>query len=113
MKTYNKIEKNIVDTLNQKQSVLIETITEGEKKTSKIYLANCKKRSNVFYDIYKDQDMKPCRKKKEAVQKEYRILKLNKVAEMLKDVTCEYYQVEGYTEEVPAQEVEEVEVVEE
>ena len=105
MKTYNKIDKNAANKSNQKQSVLIETVTEDNKTVTKVYMANCKKRSNVFYDIYQEQGMKPS-KKKDAVQKSYRILKLFKLMEALKEVDLkkekyEWYQVEGYSEAVP------------
>lgn len=106
MKTYNKIDKNVANKSNQKQSVLIETVTENEKTVTKVYMANCKKRSNVYNDIYVEQGMKPS-KKKDAIQKSYRILKLHKLMEALKGVDLkkekyEWYQVEGYSEEVPA-----------
>lgn len=108
MKTYNKIDKNAANKSNQKQSVLIETVVEAEsqKTVTKVYMANCKKRSNVYNDIYVEQGMKPS-KKKDAVQKSYRILKLFKLMEALKGVDLkkekyEWYQIEGYSEEVPA-----------
>lgn len=116
MKTYNKIDKNAANKSNQKQSVLIETVVENEKTVTKVYMANCKKRSNVYNDIYVEQGMKPSRKK-DAVQKSYRILKLHKLMEALKNVDLkkekyEWYQIEGYSEEVPAKE-EATEAVEE
>lgn len=105
MKTYNKIDKNVANKSNQKQSVLIETVTENEKTVTKVYMANCKKRSNVYNDIYVEQGMKPS-KKKDAIQKSYRILKLHKLMEALKEVDLkkekyEWYQVEGYSEAAP------------
>ena len=77
MAQYNNIDKKTAKGLNLKQTVLIETITEGNKTSINIYLNNSKKRSEAFYGIFQAEGFK-FSKKKDEVQKSYRILKLHK-----------------------------------
>ena len=73
---YNKIDKASAKKLNLKQTVLIETIVENNKTAINVYMNNSRKRSEAFYEMYKD-NFKPS-KKKDEVQKSYRLLKFQK-----------------------------------
>jgi hypothetical protein len=84
--TYNTITKADAKKLNQKQTVLIETITsqvekkdgtKDDKVTTNIYLNNSPRRREAFYNMY-EGNFKPS-KKKDEVKKEYHLKKLFKV----------------------------------
>lgn len=75
--SYNKIDKGTAKKLNVKQTVLVETVTEGQKTNINIYANNSRKRSEAFHEMYEGQ-FKPS-KKKDEIQKSYRLLKLNKL----------------------------------
>lgn len=75
--SYTKIDKGTAKKLNLKQTVLVETVVEGEKTTTNIYMNNSRKRSEAFHEMYEGQ-FKPS-KKKDEVQKSYRLLKIQKV----------------------------------
>ena len=77
MAQYNIIDKKTAKGLNLKQTVIIETITENGKTSINVYLNNSKKRSEAFYSIFKAQGFE-FSKKKDEVQKSYRILKFQK-----------------------------------
>ena len=79
--TYNTITKADAKKLNQKQTVLIETITtvkdDKEKVETNIYMNNSTRRSEAYYNMY-EGNFKPS-KKKDEVKKEYHLKKLFKV----------------------------------
>lgn len=77
MAQYNNIDKKTAKGLNLKQTVIIETITENGKTSINVYLNNSRKRSEAFYGIFKAQGFE-FSKKKDEVQKSYRILKFQK-----------------------------------
>lgn len=136
---YNTIDAKTMQTLNQKQTVLIETsykldeagkpvITDGKVEIvgKRIFLGNFCKRAEAYYDCFIAEGFKHRRN----VQ-EYRLLKLNRAVEEVKDATypVEYLKSENYKEEsvktaepvsepeqpqaeAPKQEVEEVQQVE-
>ena len=52
MAQYNSIDKKAVKALNQKQTVLIETVVEKGKTSKNVYLNNSRKRSEAYYGIY-------------------------------------------------------------
>ena len=80
---YNNIDKKTAKGLNLKQTVLVETVIENGKTSINIYLNNSRKRSEAFTEMYKDA-FKPS-KKKDEVQKSYRLLKLIKALEEIGD----------------------------
>lgn len=77
MAQYNNIDKKTAKGLNLKQTVVIETIVENGKTSINVYLNNSKKRSEAFYGIFKAEGFE-FSKKKDEVQKSYRILKFQK-----------------------------------
>lgn len=76
MANYNNIDKKAVKALNQKQTVLIETITNEGKVETNVYLGNFHKRSEAYYEGYVAGEFKPTRKGD--TTKSYRLLKLFK-----------------------------------
>lgn len=77
MAQYNNIDKKTAKGLNLKQTVVIETIVENGKTSINVYLNNSRKRSEAYYGIFKAQGFE-FSKKKDEVQKSYRILKFQK-----------------------------------
>lgn len=75
--SYNKITKADAKKLNVKQTILVEKVLEGEKETINVYLNNSRKRSEAFTEMYSG-NFKPS-KKKDEIQKSYRLLKLHKL----------------------------------
>lgn len=71
-----QINRNEVKKLNQKQTILIETINTKGKVETNIYLGNFRKRSEAYYDCYVAGEFKPVRKGD--TTKAYRLLKLFK-----------------------------------
>lgn len=113
--TYNKIDKKTAKGLNLKQTVLIETITENEKTITNIYLNNSRKRSEAFYEMFKDEEKEfKFSKKKDPVQKSYRLLKFQKALDEVGNKGAKegvsFYQSETYKEdpvkETPKEEAE-------
>lgn len=84
MAQYNNIDKKTAKGLNLKQTVVIETVTENGKTSINIYMNNSRKRSEAFYGIFQAQGFK-FSKKKDEVQKSYRILKLHKALDEIGD----------------------------
>lgn len=84
MAQYNNIDKKTAKGLNLKQTVVIETIVENGKTSINVYLNNSRKRSEAFYGIFKAQGF-AFSKKKDEVQKSYRILKLQKALDEIGD----------------------------
>lgn len=70
----NQINRNEVKKLNQKQTILIETITDNGKVETNVFLGNFCKRSEAYYDCYVAGEFKPVRKGD--TTKFYRLLKL-------------------------------------
>ena len=94
-----QINRNEVKKLNQKQTILIETITSDGKVETNIYLGNFRKRSEAYYDCYVAGEFKPVRKGD--VTKSYRLLKLFKfIAETAnndqKKNPIHYFKLEAY-----------------
>lgn len=77
MANYINIDKKAAKALNQKQTVLIETVVENGKTSKNVYLNNSRKRSEAYYGIYVAEGFKPS-KKKDPIQKSYQLLKLFK-----------------------------------
>lgn len=111
MKTnYNAISVEAMQALNQKQTVLIETNYKKDEKGTvevtgkRIFLGNFCKRAEAYYDCFIKEEFKH----KRNVQ-EYRLLKLNKAVEEVKDATypVEYLKSENYKEEEVATKQEE------
>lgn len=107
--TYNKIDKKTAKGLNLKQTVLIETITENEKTITNIYLNNSRKRSEAFYEMFKDEEKEfKFSKKKDPVQKSYRLLKFQKALDEVGNKGAKegvsFYQSETYKEDAPKEE---------
>jgi len=84
MAQYNSIDKKTAKGLNLKQTVVIETIVENGKTSINVYLNNSRKRSEAFYGIFKAQGF-AFSKKKDEVQKSYRILKFQKALDEIGD----------------------------
>lgn len=95
---YNKIDKKTAKGLNLKQTVLIETVVENNKTSINVYMNNSRKRSEAFYEMYKDA-FKPS-KKKDEVQKSYRLLKFQKALDEIGNKGAKegvsFYQSETY-----------------
>lgn len=94
-----QINRNEVKKLNQKQTILIETIVNEGKVEVNIYLGNFRKRSEAYYDCYVAGEFKPVRKGD--VTKSYRLLKLFKfIAETAnndqKKSPIHYFKLEAY-----------------
>lgn len=94
---------------NKKQTVLIETITKGEKKTLNFYCGNWPKRAAAFYDGYVAGQFKPVRKGEET--KHYRLLKLFKAEQEAEAMGIEpnYMVTENYSDQAPERTQEEEE----
>lgn len=96
---YNNSTKDAVKALNNKQTVIIETVTENGKKTRNIYAGNFKRRQDAYYIGM--EGMKAVRKGE--TTKEYRLLKLGKlIAEVSKkgyNTKTNYFVAENYSEE--------------
>lgn len=75
MAQYNNIDKKSVKALNQKQTVLIETVVENGKTSKNVYLNNSPRRREAYYGIYVAEGFKPS-KKKDEIQKSYGLMKL-------------------------------------
>lgn len=110
MANYNNTTKDNVKTLNPKQTVIVELITEAGKKVKNIYLGNFKRRQDAFYIGM--EGMKGTRKGE--VKKEYRLLKL---AKALAEVSVKGYNIktnylitENYNDEAYVVNVKEQEV---
>ena len=112
---YNKIDKKTAKGLNLKQTVLIETVVENNKTSINVYMNNSRKRSEAFYEMYKDA-FKPS-KKKDEVQKSYRLLKFQKALDEIGNKGAKegvsFFQSETYkpdpvkeVKETPAEEAE-------
>ena len=94
-----QINRNDVKKLNQKQTILIEVITNEGKVETNIYLGNFRKRSEAYYDCYVAGEFKPVHKGD--VTKSYRLLKLFKfIAETAnndqKKSPIHYFKLEAY-----------------
>lgn len=76
--------KDNVKNLNEKQTVIVETIIEDNKKVRNVYLGNYKRRQDAYYEGMATSDMKASRK----TQKSYRLLKL---AKLLAEVSVKGY----------------------
>lgn len=96
---YKNSTKDAIKALNDKQTVIIETVTENGKKTRNVYAGNFKRRQDAFYIGM--EGMKPVRKGE--TTKEYRLLKLGKlIAEVSKkgyNTKTNYLVAENYSEE--------------
>lgn len=101
---YNNSTKDAVKALNNKQTVIIETVTttdeKGKAKTVKnVYAGNFKRRQDAYYIGM--EGMKAVRKGE--TTKEYRLLKLGKlIAEVSKkgyNTKTNYFIAENYSEE--------------
>lgn len=130
MAQYNSIDKKTAKGLNLKQTVVIETVVEGNKTSINIYMNNSRKRSEAFNGIFKAQEFKFSGKKDE-VQKSYRLLKLHKAFDEIGDKGAKegvrFYKSDEYapdpvkepkvkespTEEVPEEVTEEAPATEE
>lgn len=120
MAQYNSIDKKTAKGLNLKQTVVIETIVENGKTSINVYLNNSRKRSEAFYGIFKAQGF-AFSKKKDEVQKSYRILKFHKALEEIGEKGAKegvrFYKSDEYApdpvkeepapEETPAEEINE------
>ena len=84
MAQYTNIDKKTAKGLNLKQTVVIETVVENNKTNINVYLNNSRKRSEAYYGIFKAQGF-AFSKKKDEVQKSYRILKLHKALDEIGD----------------------------
>ena len=108
MAQYNSIDKKAVKALNQKQTVLIETVVEKGKTSKNVYLNNSCKRREAYYGIYVAEGFKPS-KKKDEVQKSYQLLKLFKFIEAIGNAGAKegirFFQSEEYAPD-PVKEVE-------
>lgn len=94
-----QINRNEVKKLNQKQTVLLETITSNGKVETNVYLGNFCKRSEAYYDCYVAGEFKPVRKGD--VTKFYRLLKLFRFLDETKDNDqkknpIHYFKLEAY-----------------
>lgn len=109
MAQYNNIDKKTAKGLNLKQTVVIETITENGKTSINVYLNNSRKRSEAFYGIFKAEGFE-FSKKKDEVQKSYRILKFQKALDEIGNKGAKegvrFYQSEEYAPD-PTPEVKE------
>lgn len=113
MAQYNPIDKKAAKALNQKQTVLIETVVENGKTSKNVYLNNSRKRSEAYYGIYVAEGFKPS-KKKDEVQKSYQLLKLHKFIDAIGNAGAKegirFFQSEEYApdpvKEAPAVEPE-------
>jgi len=118
MAQYNNISKKDAKALNNKQTVLIETIEyqkelkDGTKKTVKevnVYLNNSKRRSEAYYGMFKDEDKNfAFSKKKDLVQKSYRLLKFFRALEEIGEAGAKegvkFFKSENYVEDVVVEE---------
>ena len=75
MAKYINTTKDNVKNLNEKQTVIVETIITDGKKTRNVYLGNYKRRQDAYFEGMVASGMKASRKE----QKEYRLLKLSKL----------------------------------
>lgn len=75
MANFINTTKDNVKNLNEKQTVIVETITNEGKKTRNVYLGNYKRRQDAYFEGMVASGMKASRKE----QKEYRLLKLSKL----------------------------------
>jgi len=95
---YNNIDKKMAKGLNLKQTVLVETVIENGKTSINIYLNNSRRRSEAFTEMYQGA-FKPS-KKKDEVQKSYRLLKLTKALDEIGSKGAKegvrFYQSEAY-----------------
>lgn len=95
---YNNIDKKTAKGLNLKQTVLVETVIENGKTSINIYLNNSRKRKEAFTEMFQGA-FKPSRKKDE-VQKSYRLLKLTKALDEIGSKGAKegvrFYQSETY-----------------
>lgn len=107
--TYNTITKADAKKLNQKQTVLVETITKDDKVSTNIYLNNSPRRREAFYNMY-EGNFKPS-KKKDEVKKEYHLKKLFKVIAEIGEKGAKegikFWKAEDYAAD-PVKEVKEV-----
>ena len=105
---YNNSTKDAVKALNNKQTVIIETVTENGKKTRNVYAGNFKRRQDAYYIGM--EGMKAVRKGE--TTKEYRLLKLGKlIAEVSKkgyNTKTNYLITEDYNDETVVKRTEEV-----
>lgn len=100
--------KDNVKNLNEKQTVIVETIIEDNKKVRNVYLGNYKRRQDAYYEGMATSDMKASRK----TQKSYRLLKL---AKLLAEVSVKgyntktnYFITDNYNDEEVVKRAEEV-----
>ncbi len=84
MANFINTTKDNVKNLNEKQTVIVETIIEDNKKVRNVYLGNYKRRQDAYYEGMVASDMKASRK----TQKSYRLLKL---AKLLAEVSVKGY----------------------
>lgn len=75
MANFINTTKDNVKNLNEKQTVIVETVTNEGKKTRNVYLGNYKRRQDAYFEGMVASGMKASRKE----QKEYRLLKLSKL----------------------------------
>ena len=75
MANFINTTKDNVKNLNEKQTVIVETIITDGKKTRNVYLGNYKRRQDAYFEGMVASGMKASRKE----QKEYRLLKLSKL----------------------------------
>lgn len=110
-----QINRNEVKKLNQKQTILIETIVTEGKVEVNVFLGNFRKRSEAYYDCYVAGEFKPVRKGD--VTKSYRLLKLHRFIDETanndqKKSPIHYFKLEAYkadpVKEVKAEESETV-----
>lgn len=74
MMNTTKINKNDVKKLNNRQTVMIETINTKGKIETNVYLGNFTRRSDAYYNCYVKGEFKPIYKGE--TTKSYRLLKL-------------------------------------
>ena len=75
MANFINTTKDNVKNLNEKQTVIVETKIEDNKKVRNIYLGNYKRRQDAYYEGMVASDMKASRK----TGTSYRLLKLGKL----------------------------------
>lgn len=75
MANFINTTKDNVKNLNEKQTVIVETVIEDNKKVRNVYLGNYKRRQDAYYEGMVTSNMKASRK----TQKSYRLLKLGKL----------------------------------
>lgn len=101
MAQFNTTTKDNVKALNQKQTVIVETVTTNGKKTRNVYLGNYKRRQDAYYLGMVENGMKTVRKGE--TLKSYRLLKLSKLLAEVSvkgyNTKTNYLTVDTYTED--------------